>query len=53
MEERSSPLIPQLVLWIAFALLVVASVLTVLVPALTSEGPDEEEDTAETAPEEG
>jgi hypothetical protein len=42
MEDRSSPLFSQLVLWILFAVLAVASIFTVLLPALTSEEPSEE-----------
>jgi hypothetical protein len=40
-EPRTSPLFSQLVLWVGFGLLVVASIFTVLVPAL-SEGGDEQ-----------
>lgn len=40
-EPRTSPLFSQIVLWIAFALVVVASIFTVVVPELTDESEDE------------
>jgi hypothetical protein len=41
--ERSSPLVSQLALWIAFALIVAASVVTVLIPEIESDDSPEEE----------
>lgn len=43
MEERSSPLFSQLVLWILFAVLVAISIFTVLIPAISSDEPEDEE----------
>lgn len=41
-EQRTSPLRSQLVLWIGFALIAVASVFTVLVPELSDAGDAED-----------
>jgi hypothetical protein len=41
-EPRTSPLVSQLVLWAAFAVLVILGVVTVLVPEL-SDAPEDEE----------
>jgi hypothetical protein len=41
-EPRTSPLLSQVLLWVAFAMLVVASVLTVLVPELVDDTDEDE-----------
>lgn len=49
MDERRSPLLSQLVLWGLYALLVAASVVTVLVPELSDRSDDGEAEQAEAA----
>lgn len=52
-EPRTSPLVSQIVLWIAFALIVVASIFTVVLPELTDEAGEDDgsaENASDTAP---
>ncbi len=47
-EPRVSPLLSQIILWVCFALIVVASVFTVVVPELTDQS--DEDESGESAP---
>lgn len=46
-EPRTSPLVPHLIVWIAFLAIAIASVFTVLIPELSSTGEEDESSTGE------
>jgi hypothetical protein len=51
-ESRDSPFWPNLILWVGFALLLAASIVTVLVPELEDEGSPEQQSTGSSQPSE-
>lgn len=50
LEPRTSPLFSQITLWVVFALIVVASIFTVVVPELSDQSDDEESAPAQATP---